>query len=518
MDFCVEYCRRQPPTSTPLDSVFEAKLPNTPASIHSELLDVLSAQATQAWLSVMAVVTKDREIIERLIKNKDSVRREALDRNPHLEASHIDALARNGVFGFLASNPAVSSSKLNSWAKDEDPAIRRRVAENPNTTMTTLVKLSKDPELEVQQAAKHEIQKREVGGTRSQSIGEIVFGDDQQTRIRQALINNDLDAFTLSLNGVGSPDVLDGLLPFVCLMPVSIERRLVYANLLLEKGVAAIGDFIGPLIDSFIVALGTKGAEGEVTAARDYLLRIIDQGVSLGAIPAESQCELYEYRRKGRQEATKVLFSLIDQAIPIREKSLSRNNKTGRTIVEKAIHHGDVELVSRVVNADRKALDEAAAGALSAAIDRKNQEMLDLLLSDGAERYASADAVKNAIIEICNPDYGKPKGVENLPKLASALRKIEDIELTTCFLHDCLGTAVWNGYFELVQELIRCGAPLNRWEGISDWGNLVDCYFQIYPKGDKVFMALVDAGLDLNHPIADRYREEIQKILKRAKR
>jgi hypothetical protein len=37
------------------------------------------------------------------------------------------------------------------------------------------------------------------------------------------------------------------------------------------------------------------------------------------------------------------------------------------------------------------------------------------------------------------------------------------------------------------------------------------------PK-DKVFMALVDAGLDLSHPAANEYRKDIEKILKRAKR
>lgn len=515
-DFCIEYCRRQPPTSTPLSHIFEASLSDTPSNIHPELLHEFSSQAANAWLTVMATLTDDLQVIERLIKDEDAPGRDGLSRNPHLGAKHIDVLARDGVNWILASNPAVAASKLNSWARDEDPEVRKAVAENSKTPMATLVKLSKDAELDVQQAARIEIQKREAGNVEAECREGLVFGDDPQTRVRQAVINNDLDAFTLVINE-GSLDALDGLLPFVCLMPASIERRLAHANLLLEKGAAASGNFIGPLIESFIVALGTKGADGEVATARDYLLKIIGQGIFLGAIPAEAQCKLYEYRRKGCQEASEVLFALIDQAMPIREMSFSRNNKTGRTIVEMAIHHGDVELLSRVVNSDHKALDEAAAVALSAAIGRKSQEMLDLLLSDGAERYASADAVKRAINEICYPDCGNPKGVEQLQKLISAYRKLVCDEDVTTLLFEHLCGAVENGYVDLVEELIRNGAPVDHRQGDTTWGGLLGSFFEMNPK-DKVFMALVDAGLDLNHTTAEEYREQIQRILKRAKR
>lgn len=182
-----------------------------------------------------------------------------------------------------------------------------------------------------------------------------------------------------------------------------------------------------------------------------------------------------------------------------------------------AIHRDDAELVSRVVNPDRKSLDEAAAGALGAAIGRKSQEMIDLLLSDGAERYASADAVKRAINEICYPVYGSPKGVEQLQKLISAYRKLVGDEDVTTLLFEHLCGAVENGYVDLVEELIRSGAPVDHRQGDTTWGDLLGSFFEMNPK-DKVFMALVDAGLDLNHPSAERYRADIQKILKRTKR
>ncbi len=516
-DFCIEYCRRQPLTSTPLTSIFEATLSDTPANIHPELLDELSSQATYAWLNVMATMTEDFQVIERLIKNEDAPGRDALGRNPHLEAKYIEALARNGVDRSLASNSAVAANKLNSWAKDEDPEVRKGVAENPTTTMATLVKLSEDPELEVQQAARKEIQKREEGRGADESREGAVFGEDPQTRIRQALISNDLDAFNLSVDEADSPDELDGLLPIVCLMPLSIGRRLMYANHLLEKGAAASGESIAPLIEAFIVALGTTGSEGEVATARDYLLRIIGQGMFLATIPSEVQYKLYEYHRKGRKEASEVLFALIDQAMPIREMSFSRNNKNGRTIVEMAIHHGDAELISRVVNSARKSFDEVAADALSFAIGRKNQVMLDLLLSDGTERYASADAVKKAINEICYPDYGNPKGIEDLQNLIAVYRKLVSDEDLTTLLFEHLCGAVENGYVDLVEELIRSGAPVDHRKGKTTWGDLLGSFFEMNPK-DKVFKALVDAGLDLSHPAADRYSADIEKILKRLKR
>jgi hypothetical protein len=41
-------------------------------------------------------------------------------------------------------------------------------------------------------------------------------------------------------------------------------------------------------------------------------------------------------------------------------------------------------------------------------------------------------------------------------------------------------------------------------------------FFEMNPK-DKVSMALVDAGLDLSHPTANKYRSDIEKTLKQAK-
>lgn len=516
-DFCIEYCRRQPPTSTLLTNIFEAKLSETPTSIHPELLGELSSHAANAWLAVMATVTEDLQVIDRLIKSEDAPGREALGCNPHLEARHIDALARDGVSALLAANPSVAASKLNIWAKYEDPEVRKAVAENPTTPLPTLIKLSDDTELDVQQAARNEIQRREVGRDEAESRKGPVFADDPQTLIRQALIKDDQDAIVQWLNVLESSDTLTDLLPLVCVMPVSVERRLMYANYLFEKGAAASGDFIVPLIEAFIVALGTKGAEREVASACDYLLKIISQGISLEAISAEAQCKLYEYRRKERHEASQVLFALIDYVMPIREKSFSRNSKTGRTIIEMAIDHADIELVSRVVNSERKSRDEASVGALSAAVGRKNQKIINLLLSDGVERYASVDAIKKAIDTVCYPNYGNPKGVEELRELISAYSNLVSDEAVTTLLFEHLCGAVENGYVDLVEELIRNGAPVDHRSGQVTWGNLLSSFFEMNPK-DKILLALVDAGLDLSHPSADRYRENIQKFLKRAKR
>ncbi len=143
--------------------------------------------------------------------------------------------------------------------------------------------------------------------------------------------------------------------------------------------------------------------------------------------------------------------------------------------------------------------------------------MLDLLLSDGTERYASADAVKKAINEICYPDYGNPKGIEDLQNLIAVYRKLVSDEDLTTLLFEHLCGAVENGYVDLVEELIRSGAPVDHRKGKTTWGDLLGSFFEMNPK-DKVFKALVDAGLDLSHPAADRYSADIEKILKRLKR
>jgi hypothetical protein len=101
--------------------------------------------------------------------------------------------------------------------------------------------------------------------------------------------------------------------------------------------------------------------------------------------------------------------------------------------------------------------------------------------------------------------------------LITAYRKLESEEAVTSMLFEHLCGAVENGYLGLVEELIRNGAPVDHREGKGFRGNLLGKFFKMNPK-DKVFMALVDAGLDLSHPAANEYRKDIEKILKRAKR
>lgn len=518
-DFCIEYCRRQPLIDTPLTSIFEATLTATPVSTHPELLDELLSQATNAWLAVMASVTNDQQVIDRLIRNEDAPGRASLGCNPHLVAKHIDVLARNDVnVLLLASNPAVAANKLNAWAKDENSDVRKAVAANPATQLSTLIKLSKDTELEVQQAAQQEISKREGAVVEHAKRRGLAFGNDPESLIRLALISNDVDAFARQVNGLYLPESLSQMLTLVFAIPLSAERRLTFASQLLDKSSSEGGDFIGPLIDSFIADLSTKGADGEVAATRDLLLMLIVPGCSLSAVSSEQQCKLYDFHRKGRQEASDVLYALVDQAMPIRHlpRHRARSEKDGASFLEKAIYNGDIDLVSRVVHSDRKSVDDEAGNTLSIAVTRKNQEMIDLLLSDGPDRYASAKTVERAISAICYPEYGNPKGVDSLHKLIAVYRSMENEEAVTTMMFEHLCGAVENGYPDLVEELIRNGAPVDHRTGKVTWGDLLGSFFEMNPK-DKVFIALVNAGLDLNAPAADRYRKDIEKILKRAK-
>ena len=498
-DFCIEYCRRQPGA---LADVFEATSPDTPVTINPDLPNGMSSAATNAWLAVLARVTDDPLVIDRLLKIEEPPgTREALRCNAHLGSNHIDVLAGDGVDASLASNPAVPANKLSAWAKNEDPEIRKAVAENASTPVATLAKLSKDGDLGVQESAKQEIAKREGGTAEAVCCQALIFGDDPETRIRLALINNDIDEFARKANASDSSESLSRLLNLVCAMPVSAERRLAFASHLLEKCAAASVGFIEPLIDSFIADLGRKNAEVEAAATRDLLLRLIVPGSALDAVSAELQCKLYDFHRKGRKEASEVLFALVEQGMPIRHLSRYRADKDGASFMEKAIHNGDMDLVSRVVHSVRKMADAAACDALGIVAVRKSQEMLDLLLSDGAERYASPNAIKKAVNKICYPDYGNPKGVESLQKLIAAYRKLVSDEAVTTMLFENLCGAVENGYADLVDELIRNGAPVDHRKGNVTFGDLLGSFFGMNPK-DRIFMTLIDAGLDLNHASA----------------
>lgn len=514
-DFCIEYCHRQ---KRSLTDVFEATSPDTPASINPALLEALSSAATDAWLSVMASITQDPIVIDRILKAEDKPSlRDALRCNLHLIPKHIDILARDGADTRLASNPVVATSKLNVWAKDEDAAIRIAVAKNPTTPEATLIKLTKDNDELVQQTAQQEIIRREGRPSESLSSPAVAPDYDSESSIRLALIRTDLNAFSLEIEAVNSPESMNQLLQLVCAMPLAAELRLDFANRIMAKKPTTKGEFIAPLLDGFITDLGIKNAERDAIASRDLILRLISAENFLGIVPAEAQCKLYDFHRKGRQEASEVLFALVENGLTIEHLPHYKADKDGASLMEKAIHHGDIDIVSRVVHSSRRVVDDGAANSISIAIGKKNEAIVDLLLSDRGVRYASEAAIKKAINEICYPDYGNPKGVESLSKLIAALRELDGEEAVKTLLFEHLCGAVENGHADLVQELIRNGAPVDHRKGNVTWGDLLGSFFEMNPK-DKVFMALVDAGLDLNHPSADRYRESIQKILKRCKK
>lgn len=526
-DCCIEFCRRHPVLidagnqqlmSSSIADLFEAATVETPATITPALQQALSSAANKAWLAVQASVSADSQVIDRILKMEDWNLQYALCQNPFLNARHIDILAKiNRLKENLAANPVVPMNKLNGWSKDEDPAVRMGVSRNSVTPLATLARLSRDEYPGVQEAAKQEISRRESGCGEVDALNGQYFGDDWGSQTRLALISDDQDAFFRLLNASDSPEVLSQLLILVCTMPIPANRRLAYADPLLAKCGTATGKFIGLLLESFTTDLGSRNSDAEVTDMSELLLNLLGHECSLESVSAEIQVELYEFHRKGRKEASEVLFALIDRGMPVLEDATSwRRKKDGNSFLEKAIHHGDVELVSRVIRSPGNASDDVAENALIAAFKKKNQEMLDLLLSTGVERYVSATAISRTIFNICNPDSGNPAGLESMSKLITAYRKLESEEAVTSMLFERLCDAVENGYLGLVEELIRNGAPVDHREGKVTWGNLLGSFFEMNPK-DKVFMALVDAGLELSHPAANKYRKDIEKILKRAK-
>jgi hypothetical protein len=505
--------------SSSIADLFEAATVETPATFTPALQQALSSAANNAWLAVHASVSADSRFFDRILKMEEAFElQNALRQNPYLTAKHIDILANEGVDEILAANPSVPVNKLNGWSKDEDPAVRMGVSRNSATPPATLARLSRDEDQRVQEAAKQEISRRETGCGEVDALNGQSVGDDWGSQIRLALISDDQDAFFRLLNDSDSPEVLSQLLILVCTMPIPANRRLAYADPLLAKCRTATGKFIGPLVESFTTDLGSRNSEAEVSAMRGLLLKLLGHECSLESVSAEIQIKLYKFHRKGRKEASEVLFALIDRGMSVlKEDSFWREEKDGNSFLEKAIHHGDVELVSRVTHSSGNVSDDVAENALIAAVKKKNQEMLDLLLSTGVECYVSAIAISNTIFNICNPDSGNPAGLESMSKLITAYRKLESEEAVTSMLFEHLCGAVENGYLGLVEELIRNGAPVDHREGKGFRGNLLGKFFKMNPK-DKVFMALVDAGLDLSHPAANEYRKDIEKILKRAKR
>lgn len=523
-DFCIEFCRRYPvlvdadnqsaPSS--IADIFVATASETPTQRNPELMTALSSRANNAWLAVHAEATMNSSVIDNILKIEDADElREALRRNIHLSPKQINRLVGLGIDEALARNPAIPASKLNSWADDEDSSIRIGVARNGSTSKATLAKLAKDAESEVKAAAKEEMERREKSRDKAANEDRINYGEDIYSRIRRALVGDDLDEFKELAKQV-TPLGAANLLTLICSIPLTAERRLSFVRPLLASCKAAKDIPIGMLVDSFISDLGRKNADEDVAATRDILLDLLNLQCSLESVSAEAQCQLYEHHRKGRQQASEVLHAMIDQGMPIKELSNYRPEKDGNSLAEKAAYYGDIELVSRLLQSTSSDI-EGESNPLSVAVRRENPEMVALLLNDGAGRYASLAAIKEAILEVCHPYTGKPVGIESLPKLLTAYRNQEGNEGVTSFLFDELCGAVENGYLELVEELIRNGAPVDHREGNVTWGNLLGSFFEMNPK-DKVFMALVDAGLDLNHPSAERYRADIQKILKRAKR
>jgi hypothetical protein len=527
-DCCIEFCRRHPvlidagnqqPMSSSIADLFEAVTVESPATFTPALQQALSSAANNAWLAVHASVSADSQVIDRILKMEDTDLQYALCQNPHLTARHIDILAKKNWFkANLAANPVVPMNKLNGWSKNDDAAIRMGVSRNSVTPLATLARLSRDEDPGVQEAAKQEISRRESGCGEMDALNGQYFGDDWGSQTRLALISDDQDAFFRLLNASDSPEVLSQLLILVCTMPIPANRRLAYADPLLAKCGTATGKFIGLLLESFTTDLGSRNSDAEVTDMSELLLNLLGHECSLESVSAEIQVELYEFHRKGRKEASEVLFALIDRGMPVLEDATSwRRKKDGNSFLEKAIHHGDVELVSRVTHSSGNVSDDVAENALIAAVKKKNQEILDLLLSTGMECYGSATAISKTISNICYPDSGNPAGLESMSILITAYRKLESEEAVTSMLFEHLCGAVENGYLGLVEELIRNGAPVDHREGKGFRGNLLGKFFKMNPK-DKVFMALVDAGLDLSHPAANEYRKDIEKILKRAKR